>query len=436
MDPHLSDRGESQAATHKPLDSLADQPGFLQNNRQREGRSPVEQNLEPPASDFFSSSPQSVPPSDLVPSSSHTVLTSDLSSSSSQTILTSDLSSSSTLPSKPLSPRERLSSQVSAAQEKASLVSPVRPQETASPLPPPPKSASPAEEQDEIKMLESIDEMGGEGGLLGAPSEAEFSLFKIKPQIYRHQTLVSSRRRVRGGLFPALARGAVPVASSRGDGILGRVPAYFLFVLGSGGHTTEMFETIKNSFLPSPAQHRRYVITSGDGDSLRRLLRLESLLDRAVLGSSAGGDKARVGTRDMFTIPRARRVHQPFWTAPFTSLVTGVGAVKALSTVPRSRKGEGYKWPNVIVTNGPGTGFVVALVAYILKLLAVVPQDGCKVVYVESWARINSLSLTGKMFYWSGIAEVFGVQHQQLCDKYEGVVYVGEVGAAKGARMG
>lgn len=167
MDPHLSDRSESQAATHKPLNSLADQPGFLQNNRQREGRSPAEQNLEPPASDFFSSSPQSVPPSDLVPSSSQTVPTSDLSSSSSQIILTSDLSSSSTLPSKPLSPRERPSPQVSAAQEKDSLVSPARPQETASPSPSPPKSAPPAEEQDEIKMLESIDEMGGEGGLLG-----------------------------------------------------------------------------------------------------------------------------------------------------------------------------------------------------------------------------------------------------------------------------
>ncbi|KAK4644602.1 UDP-N-acetylglucosamine transferase subunit [Podospora bellae-mahoneyi] len=431
MDPHLSDRGESQAATHKPLDSLADQPDFLQNNRQREGRSPAEQNLEPPASDFFSSSPQSqfflfTDNPDFRPQ--FFINTAIEAFVATRTALTTSFGSS----------RKSLTG-VTCQTARNSFA-----------------SAPPAEEQDEIKMLESIDEMGGEGGLLGVflallcafvaaaaavvklswPALATLVVAGCSGVAYRHQTLVSSRRRVRGGLFPALARGAVPVASSRGAGILGRVPAYFLFVLGSGGHTTEMFETIKNSFLPSPAQHRRYVITSGDGDSLRRLLRLESLLDRAVLGSLAGGDKARVGTRDMFTIPRARRVHQPFWTAPFTSLVTGLGAVKALSTVPRSRKGEGYKWPNVIVTNGPGTGFVVALVAYILKLLSVVPQDGCKVVYVESWARINSLSLTGKMFYWSGIAEVFGVQHRQLCDKYEGVIYVGEVGAAKRARMG
>ncbi|KAK0674409.1 hypothetical protein QBC41DRAFT_297499 [Cercophora samala] len=314
-------------------------------------------------------------------------------------------------------------------------------------------------------MLESIDEMGGEGGLLGVflallfafvaaaaaavklsrPALATLVVAVCSGVLYRHQTLVASRRRARGNLFPALGRGAVSVGSSRGDDILGRVPAYFLFVLGSGGHTTEMFETIKNSFLPSPGQHRRYVITSGDGDSLRRLLGLESFLDWASLGSLASSSeafvRARVGTRDTFTIPRARRVHQPLWTAPFTSLMAGVQAVKAITTVPGQRAGnkeerEGYRWPHVIVTNGPGTGFIVGLVGYLLKLFGIVPVDRCKVVYIESWARINSLSLTGRMFYWTGIADVFGVQHEVLCGKYKGVVYVGEVGAAKGARRG
>ncbi|KAK4171891.1 family 1 putative glycosyltransferase [Triangularia setosa] len=211
-----------------------------------------------------------------------------------------------------------------------------------------------------------------------------------------------------------------------------------------------MFETIKNSFRPSTEQHRRYVLTNGDSDSLRRLLSLESFVDWAFLSSpgspassaSSGSlAEARVGTRDTFTIPRARKVHQPLWSAPFTCLATAVQAVKAITTVPRARSGsreerERFKWPSVIVTNGPGTGFIVALVAYGLKLLGIMPEGRGKVVYIESWARITSLSLTGRMFYWTGIAEVFGVQHKALCKRYKGVVYVGEVGAAKGAEDG
>lgn len=50
----------------------------------------------------------------------------------------------------------------------------------------------------------------------------------------------------------------------------------------------------------------------------------------------------------------------------------GVGVVKVLSMVFRLRKGEGYKWLNVIVINGFGMGFVVVLVVYIFKLFVVV----------------------------------------------------------------
>ncbi|KAK4204683.1 family 1 putative glycosyltransferase [Triangularia verruculosa] len=203
-----------------------------------------------------------------------------------------------------------------------------------------------------------------------------------------------------------------------------------------------MFETIKVSFSPAPDQHRRYVLTSGDQDSLRRLLSLESLVDWAFLGSLAGSGSAHVvGTRDTFTIPRARKVHQPLYTAPYTSLVAAIASIKALTTIPSTRYAteadrSAYKYPHVIVTNGPGTGFIIALVAYILKLVAIIPATHCKVVYIESWARTTGLSLTGKLFYGTGIAEVFGVQHQELAEKYKGAVYVGEVGATEGALMG
>ncbi|KAK0732687.1 oligosaccharide biosynthesis protein Alg14 like-domain-containing protein [Apiosordaria backusii] len=395
MDPHIPNHGESQPATHKPLGNLTHQAQLPKNNQKQEERAPAEKNSKPPTSSF--SPPSRLPSPPTATSSSPTTPT---------------------------------------PQEKPSL-------------PPPPKSSPPAEEEDQPKMLESIDEMGGEGGWLGVlaallfafvaaaaavvklswPALATVGVVVCSGAVCRHLTLSSSRGRARNQLFPAPAtRSTSPAAPSR-DNILGRVPAaYYLYVLGSGGHTTEMFETIKNSFSPSPHQHRRYVLTTGDTDSLRRLLSLESFVDWAYPSSVPSSH----GTRDTFTIPRARKVHQPLWTAPFTCLVTAVMAVKALSTVPGQRAGsreerERYRWPSVVVTNGPGTGFIVAAVAYGMKLLGIVPRDRCKVVYIESWARISSLSLTGRMFYWTGIAEVFGVQHRGLVGRYKGVVYVGEV---------
>ncbi|KAK4166742.1 glycosyltransferase [Cladorrhinum sp. PSN259] len=189
---------------------------------------------------------------------------------------------------------------------------------------------------------------------------------------------------------------------------------YFLYVLGSGGHTAEMVETIKKQFQGQPNQHRRYVITSGDKDSFNHAERLEDLIKQIC---PAGGG----GTYDSFAIPRARRVHQSLVTSPFTCLVTAIQAVIALTLQPTSRPYENYrnqfKWPHVVATNGPATGFIVCLVAHLLKMFYLVPANCLKMVYIESWARTKSLSLTGKLFLWTGIADVFCVQHQELARK-------------------
>ncbi|KAK4228927.1 glycosyltransferase [Podospora fimiseda] len=200
---------------------------------------------------------------------------------------------------------------------------------------------------------------------------------------------------------------------------------YFLYVLGSGGHTAEMIETIKKQFQAQYNQHRRYVITSGDDDSLMSVARLETLINRTY-------PTGRAGSFDYFTIPRARKVHQPLLTSPFTCLITALQAILALSTHPYARPpldfGDQFKWPHVIVTNGPATGFIVCLVAHVLKMLYLVPQNCLKMVYIESWARTRSLSLTGKLFLWTGIADVFCVQHEKLAEEI-GADYIGLVSA-------
>ena len=201
---------------------------------------------------------------------------------------------------------------------------------------------------------------------------------------------------------------------------------YFLYILGSGGHTSEMLETIKRKFTPQTNAHRRYLVTTGDTDSLHRVVQLEALIHRCF-------PDARAGTLDTFRVPRARRVHQPLWTAPLTCLATAIHAVNALTREPdarpATRHGAQFKYPHVVLTNGPATGFVVCLVAHLLKLFYLAPRDRLKMVYVESWARTRSLSLTGRLFLWSGIADMFCVQHEALARRYKGTVYVGVVAA-------
>ncbi|KAL2175355.1 glycosyltransferase family 1 protein [Thermothelomyces heterothallicus CBS 202.75] len=203
---------------------------------------------------------------------------------------------------------------------------------------------------------------------------------------------------------------------------------YFLYILGSGGHTSEMLETIKRKFVPQANAHRRYLVTTGDQDSLDRLIKLECLIRRCL----PPGDP-RAGTVDAFRVPRARRVHQPLWTAPLSCLSTAIHAVNALTREPdcrpASRHGAQFKYPHVVVTNGPATGFVVCLVAHLLKLFYLVPEGRLKMVYVESWARSRSLSLTGRLFRRTGIADMFCVQHEDLARRTPGAVYVGRVAA-------
>ncbi|KAK0651621.1 glycosyltransferase family 1 protein [Cercophora newfieldiana] len=201
---------------------------------------------------------------------------------------------------------------------------------------------------------------------------------------------------------------------------------YFLYVLGSGGHSAEMIETIKQKFRGQKNQHRRYIITTGDKSSQNMIASLESTI------SDAYPDE-RAGTRDVFLIKRARAVHQPLWTAPFTCLMSAAHAVNALTREPNLRPfgtyGYQFKYPHVIITNGPATGLIVGMVAHLLKIFYLVPPHRLKIVYIESWAKTKTLSLTGRLFYWTGIANMFCVQHQTLARSIPDAQFVGAVTA-------
>ncbi|KAG6095348.1 hypothetical protein E4U31_005915 [Claviceps sp. LM219 group G6] len=192
---------------------------------------------------------------------------------------------------------------------------------------------------------------------------------------------------------------------------------YYLFVLGSGGHTKEMLMMMDDGTQEFTGAHRRYLISSGDGMSENHLEDYESELKRSSTAP---------GTYDKCIVTRARRVHQPLWSTPWTGLLSILDILPVLLVPPKKEGGTALRYPGIIFSNGPATGFFVALAVHTLKLLGLVPDNKMKFVYIESWARIATLSLTGKLLFYTGIADAFYVQHEEVAVKY-GLVNAGEM---------
>ncbi|GKT44591.1 UDP-N-acetylglucosamine transporter yea4 [Colletotrichum spaethianum] len=126
----------------------------------------------------------------------------------------------------------------------------------------------------------------------------------------------------------------------------------------------------------------------------------------------------QVGTYDKHIVARARKIHQSLLTTPFTALLSVVQIFPLLLSSPFKGVRSRQQFPDIILTNGPATGFIVGLVAYLLKLFCIVPEDTMQVLYIESWARIRTLSLTGKLFHRTGIADLLLVQHEKVAKAY------------------
>lgn len=167
--------------------------------------------------------------------------------------------------------------------------------------------------------------------------------------------------------------------------------------------------------------HRRYLISSGDKMSENHLEDYETELKQLSKASNSSS-----GTYDKKIVTRARRVHQPLWSTPLTAFLSIVDIFPVLLNPPKNEAGKSLGYPSQIFSNGPATGFFVALAVHLLKLFYVVPEDAMKFVYVESWARISTLSLTGKLLYFTGVADVFYVQHADVAAAY-GLQNAGEM---------
>ncbi|KAI6191720.1 UDP-N-acetylglucosamine transferase subunit ALG14-like protein [Aphelenchoides bicaudatus] len=80
------------------------------------------------------------------------------------------------------------------------------------------------------------------------------------------------------------------------------------------------------------------------------------------------------------------------------------------------------KRPNLVLCNGPGTCIPICIAAFVFDLLRLID---CRIIYVESVCRVQSLSLSGKLLYYSQIYDGFLVQWPELKQKFGRTEYLG-----------
>jgi len=153
--------------------------------------------------------------------------------------------------------------------------------------------------------------------------------------------------------------------------------------LGSGGHTSEALMLI-SALDFTRYSPRVYVISEGDTLSAQKAADLEA---EKATHSTPGS-----AVFELLMIPRARRVHQSLLTTPPSFLFSLLVAIYYITFSPILFSREAFA--DVLILNGPGTCFVLCVAVYLNKFLGL-PSP--KLIYVESFARVTSLSLSGKL---------------------------------------
>lgn len=169
-----------------------------------------------------------------------------------------------------------------------------------------------------------------------------------------------------------------------------------LVVLGSGGHTSEMLRLTAH-LSPQIYIPLCYVVASTDHTSAKRIPEKE----------------LKSGRCRICTIPRSREVGQSYVTSLWTTLVAGVYAA---TMVARIR-------PELVLVNGPGTCIPVCVVAFALRVVGLRPNS--RTVFCESFCRVKSLSLSGRIMYL--LADRFVVHWPELLERYPRTEYIGQL---------
>jgi len=172
-------------------------------------------------------------------------------------------------------------------------------------------------------------------------------------------------------------------------------PSTILVFLGSGGHTAEMFRLL-SALDFTRYKNRRYLYSVTDTFSQAKALEFE---------------RNKAGIFSVSAVRRAREVHQSWLSTPWSTVLCFVDCLCALF-LP--------SLPDAILCNGPGSCVTLVLAAYVPKFLGI---KHIRVIYVESFARVSTLSLSGRLLL--PLVDRFLVQWPALAQKYPRAEYLG-----------
>lgn len=114
-------------------------------------------------------------------------------------------------------------------------------------------------------------------------------------------------------------------------------------------------------------------------------------------------------------LERGRKIGQIYLTSLWTFLVSLIHSLVIILN---------HK-PNLCITNGPAISVSILLAIRCLQMATFKLSYSCKVVYIESFCRTKTLSLSGKIIYHLRLADEFYVQWPGLSNSYSRAKYKG-----------
>lgn len=187
------------------------------------------------------------------------------------------------------------------------------------------------------------------------------------------------------------------IDDSRLSSISDKRSSNIAILLGSGGHTGEMMRILDNLDLSNMS--RTWITSSGDTTSIYKAKDFEDKLSSRY-------------SCNFVQLPRARKVGEGIILSIYNSIKSLVFTVPALLNLPQL--------PSILLINGPGTSVPLAYILFMMKFFGIC---NTKIIYIESLARVNKLSLSGKFIL--PIADRFIVQWEDLYHKYKRAEYYG-----------
>ncbi|CAD8158662.1 unnamed protein product [Paramecium pentaurelia] len=175
-----------------------------------------------------------------------------------------------------------------------------------------------------------------------------------------------------------------------------------LILFGSGGHTYEMLMTLKNYDFQNKCQNLYFMHSFADSQEPQRVAKFIE------------DHKIALPKVEWITIHRSRKVKQSYLSSIITTIKATLHTFLILLR---------FRDLDIFITNGPGTCIPVVIVLIGQYILFI--RKRCKILFIESWCRVENLSLSGKLLYW--VSDKFVVNWESLKKKYKRATFVGNL---------